>query len=140
MPRRIASAVIPAAGARLAGELDRLAALDGPGLQQRWRQVFGRAAPPGLSPALLHRALAYRLQALALGDLDRETIRGLDRLGQERRSQGAPVEATARRRAGGQGGRMLPLPDLRGRMPGTLLSREWQGRMHAVMVLETGFA
>lgn len=74
-----------------------------------------------MSRALLHRALAYRIQANALGDLDRETLRALARMM-------------------GEGGEVIPMPDLRGRKPGTLLVREWQGAMHSVIVLEEGFA
>ena len=106
---------------RLQADLDRLAGMDLAGLSARWRRVFGRP-PPGLSRALLHRALAYRIQANALGDLDGETARALDRM------------------APGQGGAVIPLPDRRGSRPGTLLVREWQGEMHSVMVLEQGFA
>ena len=112
----------PAAGDQLQTELDRLAGLDLAGLASRWRRVFGRAAPPGLSRALLHRALAYRIQANALGGLDWETTRALDWM------------------APGQTGEVIPMPELRGRKPGTLLVREWQGAMHSVMVLEEGFA
>jgi hypothetical protein len=109
-------------GDRLGDELDRLAGMDLPTLASRWRRVFGRAVPPGLSRALLHRALAYRIQADALGGLDRETSRALDRM------------------AGPGGGEVIPMPEQRGRKPGTLLVREWQGAMHSVMVLEQGFA
>ena len=107
---------------RLQADLDRLAGIDLAGLNTRWRRVFGRSAPAGLSRALLHRALAYRIQANALGDLEGETLRALARM------------------APGQGGAVIPLPDRRGSRPGTLLVREWQGQMHSVMVLEQGFA
>ena len=105
---------------RLQLELDRLAGMDGPALAARWRRLFGRAPAPGLSRALLHRALAYRVQANAMGDLDRETLRALARMQ--------------------DGGAVIPLPDERRRMPGTMLVREWQGTMHSVMVLDAGFA
>ena len=108
-----------AAECRLQGELDRLAGMDAAGLSAAWRRSFGRAAPPGLSRGLLQRALAYRVQASALGDLDRETIRALERM-----RQGGPV---------------IPLRETRTRA-GTLLVREWQGTMHSVMVLEEGYA
>ena len=111
----------PASGDRLRAELDRLAGMDAAGLAARWRRVFGRAPPPGLSRALLHRALAYRVQADALGDLDGETMRALDRMA-------------------GEGGEVIPLPDRRATAPGTLLVREWGGAMHSVMVLDEGFA
>ena len=113
--------VMAAADDQLGVELDRLAGLDGPALATRWRRVAGRAPPAGLSRALLHRTLAYRIQANALGDLDRDTLRALARMA-------------------GEGGKVIPLPEKQGRKPGTLLTREWQGQMHAVMVLESGFA
>ncbi len=106
---------------RLEADLDRLASLDLSGLRRRWRMVVGRAAPDHLPRALLHRMLAYRIQAQALGDLDRGTARMLDRL------------------AKGEG-EVIPMPELRGTKPGTLLVREWEGTLHRVMVLETGFA
>ncbi len=111
------------ASARLSGELDRLAAMDAATLRRRWRMVFGRAAPEQLPRALIMRALAYRIQADVLGDLDRETIRMLDRLARE-----------------GRDGVAIPLPELRATKPGTLLVREWEGTLHRVMVLEQGFA
>jgi hypothetical protein len=107
--------------ARLQADLDRLAGMDLAGLGARWRRVFGRAAPPSLSRALLARALAYRIQEIALGGLDREVAKALDRT------------------AAGDGGSVIPLPG-RGTVPGTLLVREWQGTLHRVMVLEEGFA
>jgi hypothetical protein len=92
-------------------------------LRRRWRMVFGRAAPEQLPRSLLQRALAYRIQVDALGDLDRDTIRMLDRLAR-----------------GGRDGAVIPLPELRGTKPGTLLVREWEGTLQRVMVLEQGFA
>jgi hypothetical protein len=109
--------------ARLAAELDRLAAMDATGLRRRWRTVFGASAPEHLPRGIMHRALAYRIPANALGDLDRETIRSLDRVARE-----------------GPGGAIIPLPELRGTKPGTLLVREWEGSLQRVMVLEQGFA
>ena len=105
---------------RLQADLDRLASMDLAGLGARWRRVFGRAAPPGLSRALLVRALAYRIQEIALGGLDREIAKALDRM------------------VAGDGS-VIPLPGRRS-MPGTLLVREWQGTLHRVMALEEGFA
>ena len=123
LPASPAGALVAPASARLAAELDRLAAMDAASLRRRWRMLFGRAAPEQLNRALLQRALAYRIQADALGDLDRDTIRMLDRLAREERN-----------------GAVIPLPELRGTKPGTLLVREWEGALHRVMVLEQGFA
>lgn len=107
---------------RLEAELERLGSLDLPGLRGRWRQVFGRSAPEHLARGLLHRALAYRVQANALGDLDRETARMLDRL------------------VGRDSEPAVPPTEVPGTKPGTLLVREWEGTLQRVMVLETGFA
>ena len=97
--------------------------MDAASLRRRWRMVFGVSAPEHLPRGILLRALVYRIQADALGDLDRETIRMLDRLARE-----------------GRGGALIPLPELRATKPGTLLVREWEGSLQRVMVLEQGFA
>ena len=106
---------------RLEAELNRFAGLKLPGLRQRWKLVVGRPAPTHLPEALLHQVLAYRAQADALGDLDRETARMLDRLG-------AGTDKT------------IAKPMRRDIKPGTLLVREWKGVLQRVMVLEHGFA
>ena len=54
--------------------LARLAAMDLAGLRRRWRILFGRSAPEGLPRSLLQRVVAYRVQADALGDLDRDRL------------------------------------------------------------------
>jgi hypothetical protein len=64
------------------------------------------------------------MQADALGDLDRATVRFLERLATGGRRSSAPV----------------PIPQTRSIKPGTLLRREWQGVMHSVTVTEGGFA
>ena len=108
---------------RLADALSRLEAADLPSLGKSWRRAFGQSAPEGLSRTLLVRVLAYRLQADALGDLDRDTARALDRMA----GQGAGAE-------------VMPMPDTRGSQRGTVLVREWQGTLHSVMVMEAGYA
>lgn len=107
---------------RLADTLGRLAGMDLEGLRRRWRARFGRAAPPALSRTLLYRALAYRIQADALGELNRGTIQALARLADD---PDAVVPA---------------LPELRVMKPGTLLVREWAGALQTVMVMDAGFA
>lgn len=107
---------------RLSADLARLSLRDPAGLQRRWRMVFGRSAPEHLSPALMERVLAYRLQAERHGDLSPATARLLDRLKPD-----SAAEA-------------LPLPNQPGTKPGTLLVREWKGELHRVTVLDLGFA
>ncbi|MGC1776328.1 MAG: DUF2924 domain-containing protein [Xanthobacteraceae bacterium] len=106
-------------------EIARLSDLDFGNLQSRWRTVFRRRAPPHLSRHLLFRILAYRLQADYLGDLDDESRRLLD-------GSGSPEDA-------GKRAVDLHRPTAEVR-PGTMLAREWNGRMHRVAVLVDGFA
>jgi hypothetical protein len=74
---------------------------------------------------LLFRVLAYRLQADRLGDLDGESRRLLDR-------SESPEHAGQRAVAFGR--RIAELH------PGTILAREWNGRMQRVAVIADGFA
>src|SRR5215210_3801062 len=69
---------------KLSLEIAGLKELDLDGLRQRWRKLFRAAAPPHLPKYLLVRILAYRIQANALGDLDRESIRYLRKIAEER--------------------------------------------------------
>jgi hypothetical protein len=112
-------------GAALAKEIAHLRGLDLDGLRARWRSLTGRAAPPHLPRTLLLRVLAYRVQAAALGDLDKATLRLLDRIAGEARS-GKRVD--------------VPVPDRVGLKPGTVLVRQWDGTQQRVMVLADGFA
>jgi Protein of unknown function (DUF2924) len=98
--------------------------LDTKELRARWRTVFRREAPPHLSRHLLFHVLAYRLQADALGDLDGRCQRLLD----HKKLAGASSSQTTA---------ALPTIALE---QGTILSREWDGRMHRVAVLADGFA
>ena len=106
-------------------EIARLRDLDIAQLRNRWQTVFGRRPPVHLPRHLLFRVLAYRLQADHLGDLDGECQRLLDR-------SESPEEAG--QRAADLGRRTAEL------RPGTVLGREWNGRMHRVAVLAEGFA
>jgi len=106
-------------------EIARLRDLDIAALQARWKAVFGRAAPPHLPRHLLFRMVAYRLQADLFGDLDAETRRLLDQSG---------TPGKAGQRAADAGIRVSAL------RPGTVLGREWRGRMQRVAVLADGFA
>ena len=130
----VPSSTAPAArDDRIGAELARLAALDLAGLRKAWRKMIGRAAPDHLPRPLLHRVLAYRLQAAAFGGLDRETARQLDRLGHGKgKEHGGRVSAS--------GADAIPLPCAPTSHPGTILVREWQGQLQQVTVLERGFA
>ncbi|WP_375459488.1 DUF2924 domain-containing protein [uncultured Enterovirga sp.] len=92
-------------------------------MRRRWRRLVGAPAPVQLPRSLLHRVLAYRVQANALGDVDRDTARELRRMAEE-----------------GREAEVMPLPELRPVKPGTLLVREWEGTLQRVMVLAEGYA
>jgi hypothetical protein len=105
-------------------EIARLRDLDVGGLRSRWHAVLGRPAPPHLPRHLLFRVLANRLQADRWGDLDAESNRLLDRSGSPAQP-GQSAVAQSRQTT-----------ELR---PGTVLGREWKGKMHRVAVLAEGF-
>ena len=99
--------------ARFADEIEALTPLGLEGLREVWRDRYG--APPKLRSAeLLRHCLAWRLQAEALGGLDRDTRRKLKRR-QRLRAEGLELGI------------------------GTTLQREWRGRIVRVLVEEYGF-
>jgi hypothetical protein len=103
--------------------LSRLPELDIGELRQQWRGLYKSQAPRHLSRELLVRAVAYRIQELALGGLHLEPQRKLVRIAQQFKETG---EASKRAR-----------PELK---PGTRLVREWQGRCYDVLALDDGFS
>src|SRR6267154_5312344 len=111
--------------ATLAAEIAQLRESDASTLRARWRVVFRKDAPTHLLRHLLMRVLAYRLQADRLGDLDAESQRLLDTSTSPEQVSARVTEARRRRIS------------LR---PGTVLTREWKGRMQRVAVLADGFA
>src|SRR3981189_1487878 len=106
-------------------EIARLRDLDVASLQARSHNVLRRRPSPHLPRHLLFRVLAYRLQAERLGDLDVESRRLLDGVG--------PPEDAGKRAVDLN----RPTAELR---PGTMLAREWNGRMQQVAALADGFA
>jgi len=109
-------------------EIARLRCLDIKALRTRWRMSFGRDAPPHLTRHLLFAMLAYRLQAEVMGDLDAETVRFLKTIELAPSKQATvPLSQAFERRK-------------RNLFPGTVLTREWGGQHHRIMVLDGGFA
>jgi hypothetical protein len=92
-------------------------------LRQQWRVLYKAEASPHLSRELLLRAVAYRMQEVALGGLRPRRQRQLRRFAQQLND--SPE------------GRIRPRPELK---PGTRLVREWQGRTYEVLVLDDGFS
>ncbi|MFC3694528.1 DUF2924 domain-containing protein [Chenggangzhangella methanolivorans] len=106
-------------------ELRRLETLDFTTLKARWRSVTGRAAPTVVTRSLLLKLLAYRVQADALGDLDPDTARFLDRVATDRKFAKA---------------KSLPMPDKVRAGQGAIFIREWEGVTHHVMHIADGYA
>jgi len=102
--------------------LSRLPKLDVRELREEWCRLYKADASPHLSRELLIRAVAYRMQEVALGGLRPEPQRQLRQIVQELKQTG---EAAKRFR-----------PQLK---PGTRLMREWQGRTYEVVILDDGF-
>jgi hypothetical protein len=106
----------------LGAEIARLNDLGLDELRRVWKERLG--VPPAVaSTGLTRRWLSWELQAQARGGFDATTRRRLRRLCKALRAD--PPSTT--------------LPD-GGQRPGTILTREWNGVIHRVMVLEDGFA
>jgi hypothetical protein len=119
-------------------EVAALSELDVDGLRARWRRLFRSAAPTHVPKFLMFRIIAYRIQANALGDLDRETVRFLDQVARDRE------ERRERMKPGIKASKAPPpipsVPNRRSLKAGTILVREHDGVLHRVMALEQGFA
>lgn len=106
--------------------LARLAALKNtptPKLKEQWRQLF-ESEPPAFNRRYLESRLAYRIQELAYGGLKPETVRRLEKLGEE--LDGGRVNVRKR-----------PANDRP--VSGTRLIREYQGVEHCVTVRDNDF-
>jgi len=93
-------------------QLTALATMSPAQLRLRWQVVTG-AIVPKVSPSLLRLALAYELQARALGGLSRKTQQRLAQLAAAK-TRTSPVQ------------------------PGMRLVREWNGSIHVVHIGEDG--
>ena len=108
---------------RICGDLDLKA------LRFRWQGVTGRSAARSHLPKhLLFAMLAYRIQADAFGDLDAGMVQIL------KAAVGSGGSAAITKLTDKLDQRNQELP------PGAILTREWNGRDHRVMVLADGFA
>lgn len=114
-------------------ELAGLAELDLDALRRRWRQLAGRPVPEHLPKQLLIRLIAYCIQANAFGDLDKESVKLLRQIAEQRAKGkvGAGVPTLERLNISSRGAKVLA--------PGTVIGREHGGTMHHVMVLADGF-
>ena len=99
----------------LDAEIDRIASLNIDGLRALWRETMGRPAPDALSKDLIARVLAYRLQEQSLGGVDPHLRRLL----------------TSLAKPGAEPIRHLKI--------GSVIVREFEGKIHEVMVAPAGF-
>ena len=105
----------PASAEPLAATLASIEAMNIEQLRSCWRKTFASDPPAAFSRDLMARAICYRLQADALGDMGASTARLL-------RSLGKPgVEAPRQVK------------------PGSVIIREYQGVVHEVLVVPGGF-
>jgi hypothetical protein len=93
-------------------------------LKAQWRDLFD-SEPPPFNRRYLESRLAYRIQELAYGGLKPETIRRLERLGEE-------LDGGDRKKRSLRADRDRPIT-------GTRLLREWQGVEYVVSVTANGF-
>lgn len=126
-------------------------------LVARWIKSYGCPPPKGIKRALLERSAAWQLQARRLGGLstmaraalrvDATTasrrVRAKARNGKAGNVQGAdatiaPSASRLTAETSGSTSGVIVAPRLM-LTPGTRLLREWNGRMHAVDVIEKGF-
>ena len=134
-PARATAGAESATVRKLETELAALDGLDIDGLRQRWRKLFRASAPPHLPRYLLLRIIAYRLQANVYGDLDRETVRFLDRVAADWKKQRASNNPRKPKAVP----RIPPVPSHASLKSGTLLAREYAGTMHRVVIVPGGF-
>lgn len=93
-------------------------------LKDQWRELFD-SEPPPFNRRYLESRIAYRIQELAYGGLKPETVRRLERLGDQ-------LDGGDRKKSGMRADRDRPIT-------GTRLIREWQGVEHVVTVTADGF-
>lgn len=106
----------------LEAEIARLGGLGLAELREIWSQCLG--SPPRIaSTELTRRWLAWELQARVRGGFDAATRRRLRQLAKSFKAEA--------------GAKAAHDPALK---PGTVLTREWNGMTHRVVVLEKGFA
>jgi hypothetical protein len=131
----------------LADELGTLPTLTLAQLRHRYAELFGEASHASNKTWLMRR-LAWRLQALALGDLSqraRDRARQLAndadlRLSPPKNPAAQPTTTTSAEPTGVSSGAAAMPADPRLPPPGTVLSRIYKGQQLRVTVMASGFA
>ena len=102
-------------------QIEQLGLLSPAQLRSRWREVY-RAPAPDLSPALLARGIAYRQQERLHGGLSRAAEKQIGAITKRLERTGSVTD-----------------PHAVTIKPGTRLVRSWNGKVHSVLVCETGY-
>jgi len=102
-------------------KLAGLAAMPPAALRAEWRRVY-RTPAPALSPDLLARGIAYRLQEMREGGLPVTAERQLLRLVMQNDSSSSPA-----------------MPASATLRPGTKMVRSWNGETYQVLVTDSGY-
>ena len=108
--------------AAIEAELERLQSMPVVELRALWRAKFKSEPPKAFGPDLLRRSIAYRIQEVAYGGLDRAARRLLKQLMEQFANNNGRITLPRRIK------------------PGAVLIREWKGSRHQVTVLTDGFA
>jgi hypothetical protein len=119
----------------LVQQLAGLAYLSPAALRRRYAELFGETIHTG-NKAWLVKRLAWRLQALAEGDLSERARRRAAELAQDADLRLTPPKPAQQARAARP---TLRAQDGRLPAPGTVLTRRYKGRSLHVRVLEHGF-
>lgn len=101
-------------------QLSQLPAMKTSDLRQLWEKLFGNPPHPKLRRELLIPILAYRMQEKALGGIKPSLLRRLLAISSEVAKGNAVVCSSGPRQ-------------------GTRLVRQWQGKLHEIVVQEGGF-
>ena len=109
--------------ADISDQLVALTAMTPAQLRAEWRRVY-RASPPRLTPDLLLRGIAFRLQERSLGGLSAASGSLLDRTARQ-------LERSEKADHG--------IGSLQRLKPGTRLVRSWNGKTYSVLVADDGF-
>lgn len=121
--------------------IDELDGLSVGQLRERYAEAFGEPSRSGNRRWIIRR-IAWRLQALAEGDLTERARQRAEQLARDEdlrvrppRDRGPELGANLRTVSG----RMVRRTDDRIPIPGTVLTRVFKGVEHRVMVLSNGF-
>ena len=112
-------------------------------LRDEYLEVFGEATRSGNKRFLIRR-IAWQLQALREGGLSERALRRASELADESHLRTRAPRIPSPGAADGDPARTIsrsfsPPHDPRLPMPGTILTREYRGKMIQVMVLDKGF-